>query len=69
MSVTLHTSLGDVKVSLHCEEAPRACFNFLALCGSGYYDGSCFHRNIAGFMIQGVDAGSRQPSHPPLRLL
>ncbi|KAL2926080.1 Peptidyl-prolyl cis-trans isomerase CYP18-1 [Bienertia sinuspersici] len=27
--------------------------NFLALCASGYYDGTIFHRNINGFMIQG----------------
>ena len=53
MSVTLHTSHGDVKVSLWCEVTPRTCFNFLALCASGYYNGSIFHRNIAGFMIQG----------------
>lgn len=29
--------------------------NFLALCASSYYDGTIFHRNIKGFMIQGGD--------------
>ena len=55
MSVTLHTSLGDVKVELACELAPRTCHNFLALCASGSYDGTTFHRNIAGFIVQGGD--------------
>lgn len=31
MSVTLHTSLGDLKLELFCEDAPATCFNFLAL--------------------------------------
>lgn len=55
MSVTLHTSLGDIKIELFCEETPLAAENFLALCASGYYDATRFHRNIKGFMIQGGD--------------
>ncbi|GIL90944.1 hypothetical protein Vretifemale_18640 [Volvox reticuliferus] len=55
MSVTLHTNVGDLKIELFCEQAPRASENFLALCGSGYYDNVHFHRNIKGFMIQGGD--------------
>jgi peptidyl-prolyl cis-trans isomerase-like 3 len=29
--------------------------NFLALCASGAYDNTLFHRNIKGFMVQGGD--------------
>lgn len=54
-SVTLHTSLGDLKIELECGLVPKACENFLALAASGAYDGTLFHRNIKGFMIQGGD--------------
>ncbi|KAG5069469.1 hypothetical protein JHK85_001846 [Glycine max] len=54
-SVTLHTNLGDIKCEIFCDEVPKTSENFLALCASGYYDGTIFHRNIKGFMIQGGD--------------
>ncbi len=43
-SVTLHTNLGDVKLEVYCDEVPRTAENFLALCASGYYNGTRFHR-------------------------
>ena len=55
MSVTLHTSLGDLKLELACELAPRTTHNFLALAASHAYDNTPFHRNIAGFIVQGGD--------------
>ena len=55
MAATIHTSLGDIKVELFCEQVPSVCFNFLALAASGYYDGSRFHRLLPGFMVQGGD--------------
>eukprot|EP01063_Lacrimia_lanifica_P026890 TRINITY_DN3694_c1_g1_i1.p2 TRINITY_DN3694_c1_g1~~TRINITY_DN3694_c1_g1_i1.p2 ORF type:complete len:184 (+),score=70.81 TRINITY_DN3694_c1_g1_i1:66-554(+) len=55
MAVTLHTSAGDLKLELFCEDCPKAAENFLALAGSGYYDGTKFHRCIKGFMVQGGD--------------
>ncbi|GAV05329.1 hypothetical protein RvY_15481 [Ramazzottius varieornatus] len=55
MSVTLHTDCGDIKLELFCEECPKACQNFLALCASGYYDNCLFHRVIKGFMVQSGD--------------
>ena len=47
-SVTLHTNHGDIKIEIYCEEVPKAAMNFLALCASGYYDNTIFHRNIKG---------------------
>uniref|UniRef100_A0A7S1FS51 Peptidyl-prolyl cis-trans isomerase n=1 Tax=Corethron hystrix TaxID=216773 RepID=A0A7S1FS51_9STRA len=55
MSVTLHTTLGPLKIELFCDTAPRTTFNFLALAASGYYNASLFHRNVRSFMIQGGD--------------
>ncbi|KAF2276806.1 cyclophilin-like protein [Westerdykella ornata] len=49
------TSLGDLNIELLPEFAPRAVWNFVKLAKSGYYNGTIFHRNIKGFMIQGGD--------------
>jgi peptidyl-prolyl cis-trans isomerase-like 3 len=55
MSVTIHTTLGDLKFEIFCDTAPRTSFNFLALCATGYYNQTVFHRNMRSFMIQGGD--------------
>ncbi|KAJ8468185.1 hypothetical protein ONZ51_g9806 [Trametes cubensis] len=55
MSVTFHTTHGDIKVEIFCEAVPKTAENFLALCASGYYDNCLWHRNIKGFMIQTGD--------------
>nr|XP_014092651.1 peptidyl-prolyl cis-trans isomerase-like 3 [Bactrocera oleae] len=55
MSVTLHTDVGDIKIELFCEDCPKACQNFLALCASEYYNGCAFIRNIKGFIVQTGD--------------
>lgn len=51
----LHTSLGDIKIMLFPEYAPKAVENFLTHAKEGYYDGLSFHRVIDDFMIQGGD--------------
>jgi peptidyl-prolyl cis-trans isomerase-like 3 len=48
----LHTSRGDIKLEVFCETVPKTAENFLALCASGFYDGSPFHRLIPNFMVQ-----------------
>jgi peptidyl-prolyl cis-trans isomerase-like 3 len=62
MSVTIHTTIGDLKVEIFCDTAPRTAFNFLALAASGAYDGTAFHRNIKGFMIQAGDTAEKTGS-------
>ncbi|GMH61694.1 hypothetical protein TrVE_jg13096 [Triparma verrucosa] len=52
MSVTLHTSLGPIKLEIFCDLVPRTSFNFLSLLTSGAYDSTEFHRNIPSFMVQ-----------------
>jgi peptidyl-prolyl cis-trans isomerase-like 2 len=51
--VRIVTNMGDITVELHCDIAPRTCYNFLRLCRLGSYDNSKFHRLIPNFMIQG----------------
>jgi len=51
--VMLETSLGNVKLELFEKEATISVKNFIDYAGSGFYNGTIFHRVIAGFMIQG----------------
>jgi cyclophilin family peptidyl-prolyl cis-trans isomerase len=58
MSVTLITSLGELKIEVYCEQTPKTAKNFLALCASGYYNGCQVIRNIPGFIFQTGDPTS-----------
>lgn len=51
--VELHTSAGQITLSLDDEKAPATVENFLSYVREGHYDGVIFHRVIPGFMIQG----------------
>ena len=51
--VLLSTSLGEIKIDLYDKEAPETVSNFLGYVNDGFFDGTIFHRVIAGFMIQG----------------
>ena len=54
-NVVIETDLGTIKFELLDNEAPKTAENFRLLAERGYYNGTIFHRVIAGFMIQGGD--------------
>lgn len=51
----MHTNMGDIKIKLFPNEAPKAVENFVTHANNGYYNGLIFHRVIKDFMIQGGD--------------
>jgi len=66
----LHTNLGDIRLELFPDHAPKTVRNFVELAEGArewtdprtrqkttarLYDGTVFHRVISGFMIQGGD--------------
>ena len=57
--VRLETPHGTVEIVLHAKDAPEAVKHFLELVGSGFYDGTLFHRVKGDFMAQGGDPKSR----------
>ena len=44
-----------ITAELYPDIAPNTVKNFVSLVKSGFYDGTCFHRVIPGFMVQGGD--------------
>ena len=69
MAVILTTNLGNIKIELDAEKAPKTVENFLAYVNSGHYAGTIFHRVIDGFMIQGggFEPGMKQkPTNAPV---
>ena len=61
-SAVLHTSQGDVTLHFFNDKAPNHVKNFVDLAASGFYDGTLFHRVIPGFMVQGGDPLTKDPT-------
>ena len=53
VTATIETSLGKMKLAFLTDKAPGHVENFVKLAEKGFYDGTVFHRTVAGFMIQG----------------
>ena len=51
----IKTTEGEMVLEFWPDVAPGHVENFKKLAEKGFYDGTCFHRVIKGFMIQGGD--------------
>jgi peptidyl-prolyl cis-trans isomerase B (cyclophilin B) len=52
---TVSTNCGDFEITLDAKRAPKTGASFKSLADEGFYDGTTFHRIVAGFVIQGGD--------------
>ena len=55
----LTTSAGEMVLEFWPDVAPGHVENFKKLAKQGFYDGTCFHRVIKDFMIQGGDPNTK----------
>lgn len=51
--VLVETTHGEFVIELEGSRAPITAANFARLVREGYYDGTIFHRVVAGFVVQG----------------
>jgi peptidyl-prolyl cis-trans isomerase B (cyclophilin B) len=58
----IKTNVGEMVVGFWPDVAPKTVENFKTLAKKGFYDGTCFHRIVKGFMIQGGDPLTKDPS-------
>ncbi len=59
----IKTNLGEMVLEFWPDVAPKHVENFKTLAKKGFYDGTCFHRVIKGFMIQGGDPLSKDDAN------
>ncbi|HEY5652891.1 MAG TPA: peptidylprolyl isomerase, partial [Pontiella sp.] len=64
--ILMKTSMGDIKLELNAEKAPKTVANFMKYVDEGHYTNVIFHRVIDGFMIQGggFDVSMNQKTAP-----
>ena len=57
----INTTEGEMVIEFWTDVAPKTVENFKTLAKKGFYDGTCFHRVIKDFMIQGGDPLTKDP--------
>ena len=60
----IETKHGEMELEFFQDKAPGHVKNFLDLARKGVYEGTTFHRVIPGFMIQGGDPNTKNPTAP-----
>jgi peptidyl-prolyl cis-trans isomerase B (cyclophilin B) len=58
----IETKFGEIELEFLDDKAPLHVKNFTDLAKKGFYDGTTFHREIPGFMIQGGDPNTKDAS-------
>jgi peptidyl-prolyl cis-trans isomerase B (cyclophilin B) len=61
-TAVIKTTEGEMVIEFWPDVAPKTVENFKALANKGFYDGTCFHRVIKDFMIQGGDPLTKNPN-------
>jgi len=51
--ITFKTNLGDIKIKLDFDNAPKTAENFQQYAKEEFFNGTIFHRVMKGFMAQG----------------
>ncbi|MCP5518465.1 MAG: peptidylprolyl isomerase [Verrucomicrobiales bacterium] len=62
----IQTRLGEMVLTLWPDVAPNTVENFKSLARRGFFNGTCFHRIMKGFMIQGGDPLTKEPDREEL---
>lgn len=68
--IRLETNLGNIELTLDHDKAPITAANFEKYVGSGFYDGTIFHRVINHFMVQGggfTEQMAQKPTQDPIQ--
>jgi peptidyl-prolyl cis-trans isomerase A (cyclophilin A)/peptidyl-prolyl cis-trans isomerase B (cyclophilin B) len=67
--VDIDTTKGRIRIELYPDAAPKTVENFLQYVRDKHFDGTQFHRVIAGFMIQAggyAEDFREKPTRPPV---